>query len=89
MQQMTLNALAAQQWQGYDFDTLKFKALVARTRLELGKAMAAGQYEQMTSSNNAGSQMLTRAGDYMRYATYAMKAFQVGKKIWTKFRSKK
>lgn len=86
---MTINAIAAPQWKGYDFGELRFKSLVARTKLELGKASAAGQYAQMTSSDNAGNQLVAKAGDYMRYATYAMKAFRVCKNLWTKFKSSK
>lgn len=88
MEQIAINALAARQWKGYDYNELQFRALVARTKLALGKATAAGQYEQMTSSDNAGSQMVTRVNDYMRYATYAMRAYQIGKRIWDKFKSR-
>lgn len=89
MEQMTISALTARQWKGFNYDELQFRALVARTKLALGKASAAGQYEQMTSSENAGSQMVTRVSDYMRYATYGMKAYQICKNIWTKFKSNK
>ena len=87
-QQMTLSAMAARQWKGYDFGELQFRSLLARTKLELGKASAAGQYEQMVSSDNAGTQLVAKAGDYMRYATYAMKAYKACKNIWSKFRSR-
>lgn len=88
MEEMIVSAMGAREWKGYDYNELRFKALVARTKFELGKAMVEGQYQQMTSSDNAGSQMVTRVGDYMRYATYAMKAFSLGKKIWKMFKNK-
>ena len=81
-------ALAERKWKGYNYDELQFRALVARTKLELGKAAAAGQYQQMTSSDNAGSQMVTRVEDYMRYASYGMKAYHIGKRIWDKLKSR-
>lgn len=89
MEEMDINPIADRQWKGFDFNDLQFRALVIRTKLEIGKASVAGQYQQMLSSDNAGSKMVSKASEYMRYASYAFKAYQMGKKLWTMFRSKR
>lgn len=88
MNERIINALSDPQWKGYDYKELKFGAMVARTKLEIGKAELAGQFVQMSSSDNAGNQMMSKIGDYIRYASYAMRAYRLGKSIWNKFKSK-
>lgn len=80
--------MAEPQWKGYSWDELKFRRLVARTKLEIAKANLVGQYQQMLSSENTGSRLLSRMGSYVEYATAAFQAYKWGKSLWQLFRSK-
>lgn len=82
-------SMSEPQWKGYGWEEMRFRHLVARTKLEIAKANVVGQYQQMLSSENAGSRLLGRMSEYVDYATMAFQAYKWGKRLWQQFRPNK
>ncbi len=78
-------------WRGYTLDELRFRRVLAMTRLELQKESLAQQVDNLRQgrATDGSTSWMTKVMGAFNYFDYAVLAFTVGRKVLHVFRRRK